>query len=148
MLAELRECANCWDDDAHRLERQAFVRVQQLLAANGWEYLSMGRHREGWRRNHYVFKIPINEAGVHSNLQERHRWQRYGTTKGYVPYASCRLVAGVFLVMEYALYPGPNSDDAGYVATAQLPEWAMSVDCYQLGYNRKGVLVAYDYGVD
>lgn len=54
---------------------------------------------------------------------------------------------GDLLVMEYARYPGPLSDEDGFIPYNNLPDWATYVDCQQIGYNRLGNLVAYDFGV-
>jgi hypothetical protein len=49
--------------------------------------------------------------------------------------------------MEYARYILPGkTDETGYVPYSMAPSWAGEVDCGQVGYNKTGRLVAYDYG--
>lgn len=55
--------------------------------------------------------------------------------------------------MEYAAYPGPHSipDMIGaqwdYIPYQYQPEWCGAIDCRQVGYNIRGEIVAYDYGI-
>lgn len=100
------------------------------------DWIGCGRNRAVFRRGRVVVKVPINAAGVDDNLYEVSLFERYGQTKGYVPYARCRR-AGLLLVMEYVMHVGWHSNQ---------PSWCPSVDCGQLGKNRKGRLVAYDFG--
>lgn len=111
-----------------------------------WEYVGTGRHRQVWRRGDYVIKVPMSERGVHDNWHERRMWLKYRKSD-YIPYASCRLIGNFFLLMEYAHNIGPLSDERGHIPFNKLPEWASYVDSQQVGYNRHGQIVAYDYGV-
>jgi len=81
----------------------------------------------------YVVKFPKNNWGVHENYVESrsckrddylYRWQK----------AKCRL-AGLWLIMEYV----------SQVPYDELPDWSKYVDGGQVGLNRKGEYVAYDY---
>lgn len=45
---------------------------------------------------------------------------------------------GLILVMELI--------DTKFLKPEEQPEWVDFVDCAQVGFNRKGKLVAYDYG--
>ena len=98
-----------------------------------------------FRHGDFVIKVPLNEEGLHDNWRERSVWLRYGKTRGYIKYARCRLW-GPLLVMEYAKYPGPGTEEDGYLPLKNCPEWAYAVDCWQVGYNKSGEIVAYDYG--
>jgi len=81
----------------------------------------------------YVLKVPLNERGEDENWWEHYRYNVLGWKDLY---AKCRLV-GKCLVMEFVK-----------VATdlKNLPDWTRDIDCAQVGWNRKGKLVAYDYG--
>jgi hypothetical protein len=102
-----------------------------------FEYLGSGRHRAVYRHGNYVIKIPLSDYGISDNYYEATIYKEYGYDKGYIPYARCRLL-GTILIMEY-LEPVKSFDN--------LPEWTMAVDCTQVGYNRHGKLLAYDYGL-
>jgi hypothetical protein len=141
MLAELLQYTDCWQN------KLSLNQVERLLTANCWTYLDVGRQRAAYRRDGYVFKVPINLDGVFSNQRERRMWATFRQTDE-VPYAACRLVCGIFLIMEYALFPGPHADNIGYVSRATAPSWASYVDNGQIGYTRRGKLVAWDFGMD
>lgn len=141
MIPQLSTYTDCWKN------YRSAVSVQDLLAGNGWAYLHSGRQRAVWRRADYVFKIPRNEEGLASNRHERKMWAKH-RQHGEIPYAACRLMCQTFLIMEYALFPGPLSYDNGVVKYSELPPWIHLVDCGQAGYNSKGQLVAWDYGMD
>ena len=101
-----------------------------------WIYIGKGRNRIVWRRCNIVVKVPLNNDGLHDNWNERKMWSKYHTHTE-IKYASCRLYANYFLLMEYV---------NAFVPTSDLPMWANYVDCRQVGYNRRGMIVAYDYG--
>jgi hypothetical protein len=108
-----------------------------------FQYLGSGRNRAVWRHGSFVVKIPLNEKGEHDNYHEA-RISKSDTVSG-ISYARCRLL-GSILVMQYARYQGPASDSDGYIPAQNLPAWASYVDCQQVGYNKAGKIVAYDYG--
>lgn len=115
----------------------------------GYILLGEGRNRQVWRRGNYVIKFPLNTYGVDDNCHEASTYQESLRRPMYCKYARCRLVLplGTVLVMEYARYVGPKSDETGYITLPDCPEWAYSIDCWQVGYNRRGEIVAYDYGI-
>lgn len=96
------------------------------------EFIGEGRNRRVYKHKGYVVKIPINEYGLADNEFEAQTFKKWHKE---FPYARCRMV-GVCLVMEYV----------EHTFEKKLPEWTMSVDCGQVGYNRDGKLLAYDYG--
>jgi hypothetical protein len=109
-------------------------------------YIGCGRNRMVFRHGNYVIKIPLNDHGVDDNYQERDVWTQPRYADVRPQYARCRLL-GTILIMQFAQFQGPLSDDAGYIAMADCPEWAYAIDCCQVGYNRYGNIVAYDYGI-
>jgi|SRR5579859_2584968 len=110
-----------------------------------YEYLGSGRHRSVWRHGNYVIKVPMCEKGIYDNFHERYVWlNRNANRFSWAKYARCRLI-GVILIMEYARYPGPLSDSNGFIPFDKVPDWASYIDCQQVGYNRRGEIVAYDY---
>lgn len=48
--------------------------------------------------------------------------------------------------MQFAQFPGPGTDEDGFLPYKNGPDWMGFVDCGQVGYNRFGQVVAYDYG--
>ena len=115
-----------------------------------WEYLGSGRNRAVFRHGNYVVKVPLNVAGIHDNLYERDTWLRYGQNRGYIKYARCRLFKNFSLIMQFARFSVEGkTGETGFVPYSSLKganEWGLTVDCQQVGYNRFGQLVAYDYG--
>lgn len=92
-----------------------------------------GRHRITFRLNEkWVVKIPIHELGYSDNKYE---YFKYTTNRESI-YAKCRMINGV-LIMEH-VRPA--------VSYANLPDWVYDIDSLQVGYNKNGRLVAYDYG--
>ena len=106
-----------------------------------------GRTRNVFNFGKYVVKVPKNFYGVIDNEWEGCVSNSEDCDPEDVQYARTRLDywKGVPVVfMEYVEYASDEqiSKRLGYV-----PEWTMSVDCGQVGFNRKGRLVAYDYGL-
>ena len=122
------------------------LQFQKILKASGWKYIGPGRHREVWHRGNYVIKIPLCMNGLSDNFHERSVWSKH-RDHGYIKYASCRMVGNFLLLMEYARFVGPDSDETGYFTYSKSPEWGYSIDCGQIGYNKRGRIVAYDYGL-
>lgn len=110
-----------------------------------WEYIGEGRNRAVYRHGNYVVKVPLNVYGVGDNYHEYHVF-RHPERYDYCSYARCRLM-GQLLIMQYARFVGPLSDETGYIPYANAPKWADTIDCNQIGYNRFGQIVAYDYGL-
>lgn len=105
------------------------------------KFLGEGRNRAVYLlpSGKNVIKIPLNDDGINDNLTEeyRYRFQR----KTWYPLARCRLLNGSHnLIMEYVEFP--NS----YCELREIHSWIDFVDCWQVGYNRAGKVVAYDYG--
>lgn len=129
-----------WCDDCNLKTTE---QVLQIAAANpNWIYLGSGRHREVWRLpSGNVLKIPKGMTGEAANVEESKMWiNRFNLEDCHSDWklARCRLIPGTFiLVMEY-LRPHKMCYD-------ELPYWCQLVDGGQVGFNRKGELVAYDY---
>lgn len=116
--------------------------MQRRLAARGY-YRVDGRNRVAMISpdHRIVIKIPLNDMGILDNSRERRAFVLNIQKNGYVEMASCRIFipdkeAGVpMLAMQYVKPIRYSSD---------LPRWVDCVDCAQVGYNRRGRLVAYD----
>ena len=95
-----------------------------------------GRNRLVFESRGVVIKLPLNDYGMHDNEREA---RKYRERRYFHPMAPCRL-AKLFdiplVVMQKVDTKVPYQD---------LPEWAAQVDCGQVGRDRRGALVAYDY---
>jgi hypothetical protein len=104
-----------------------------------WTFAGEGRHRTVWSRGHVVIKVPKNGWGLSDNDREYHTFKQYGQ-KGNpatdIQYARCRLLPNGWLMME-RVAPVPFKHH---------PSWAGWIDDSQVGWNRQGRIVAYDYG--
>lgn len=106
-------------------------------------YLGEGNGRIGFQHGRYVVKVPLNESGLHDNWKEYDRWEDYRKcyfssetqSKPIVKFARCRLLFNYFLIMEL-VRPCLRKEQ---------PDWARWIDCGQVGFNSKNVIVAYDY---
>lgn len=91
-------------------------------------------------------KVPRNEDGIADNHWEhsiRYCGDPYNGKKGRR--ARCRLIPNTFLlVMEY-VEPAWSEDIKAKLG--EIPAWVGAIDCGQVGFDRKGNLKAYDYGI-
>ncbi len=112
-----------------------------ILSLSFWKepfiFLGEGSQRRVYGHKNFVIKIPLDWDGLNSNDREARVYKSTndGWSRG-IKRARCRLHPSGLLIMEYVAPAHRKS----------LPEWACYVDCQQVGYNRKGQLVAYDYG--
>lgn len=103
-----------------------------------------GRNRSVFVFDRYVVKLPRCENGVADN-----DWEG-SISDGpdpYVRHARTRMsyYKGIPIVfMERVTYATPTSLRERY---GKEPDWVSSVDCGQVGWNRGGKLVAFDYGI-
>jgi hypothetical protein len=104
-----------------------FTALVQRFKSEDW--VGAGRHRAVFQRGRVVVKVPLSQAGIQDNQLEARRWRE----RAHPHLARCRL-AGPLLVMERVSTRSQNP-----------PEWADTIDCSQVGLNRKGRWVAYDY---
>ena len=130
------------DDNDVGLFHQLHVRYSKRCLG-----IFMGRNRNVFNFGRYVVKVPRNFYGVIDNDWEGSVSNSEDCDPEDVQYARTRLaywkdVPIVF--MEYVEYAS-NKEIAERVG--HVPDWTMSVDCGQVGFNRKGCLVAYDYGI-
>ena len=138
---------------------------KDISVPSSWKYLGGGASRLAWLLpSGNVIKYPRNKWGIADNQLEATIWKdRFDPEKVRAHYiandlwcesnhewhqvvsefkfARCRLIPNTYLlVMEYVACwnaRGELRDD--------LPRWARHMDGAQVGYNRNGELVAYDY---
>ena len=115
--------------------------LEGTLIQRGYKYLNEGRHRKGFLspNRKWVVKVPktcARLAGIQDNWSEYHTFKR-ASPAIRARLARCRLFKGEILIMEKLC--------TANLCWGNIPEWARGIDCGQVGYNRKGNLVAYDY---
>jgi hypothetical protein len=97
----------------------------------------------------YVVKLPKNFAGIGDNDWEGSVSNTEDSTNDpyHIQYPKTRLgyyagdIPVVFMEFVEALTHAGIVERLGYY-----PDWVLSVDCGQVGVNKGGRLVAYDYG--
>lgn len=122
------------------LKHRAWPRSVSEAFKMGLEPLGCGKDRHTFAlpggRN--VIKYPRCTEGMDANYDEAALFRIYGQ-KGHpkIGLARCRLIPGTsILVMEVVERAEWKSG---------LPSWCAWIDGGQVGYTRRGVLVAYDY---
>ena len=104
--------------------------------------LGSGRNRAVFKlkSGNYVIKFPLNEEGVADNDWEASICSnKHEGDEDDVQYPKTRYIelqGFVCCIMEY-IEPCDSIDG--------MPDWIGFVDCGQVGYNKKGRLLAYDY---
>ncbi len=127
---------NSWAYDTPREIVPVLTSIFKELKSLGFKVVGQGRHRRGmlFPSGKYILKVPINTEGEQANLEEAERYQTDYSEKG----ARCRLIYYKdfpCIVMEM-VKPAVYSPDCPFLK---------EVDCGQVGYNRRGKIVAYDY---
>lgn len=105
------------------------------------EYIGEGRTRKVYltRSGRYVLKVPVDGYGENANATEAEDYKRGGFL-GRQFLARCRRVTinGLWCLLMEKVNPLSFGDE-------QMPDWASFVDCRQVGINRRGKVVAYDW---
>lgn len=136
----LKHAKDYFDDDMAQLYLRFVDRCQQWC---------VGRNRITFVMGKYVVKLPWSIGGFGDN-----DWEgsvdtdpAYYNDPWTIQYARTRLTYtnGVPIVfMEYV--PHLSYTAVREMHNGKEPDWVASVDCGQVGLNRNGRLVAYDYG--
>lgn len=121
----------------HESGEEAQPRFRPFIAQHGLALVGAGNHRAAYRTRsgRYVVKFPCgyDDAGQFDNEYEARHWRESPL------YPRCRLIAvagASCLVMEW-VEPA--------TCWELLPPWVDSIDCGQVGYTRRGELVAFDF---
>lgn len=121
--------------DDENLDKSINALIRRMMEK--YEYLGCGRNRIVFRlkSKNYVVKVPVNLAGNSDNCFEAKK-QDFG----YPVAKAKRVIIGDFCcaVMEYVEHADRFDNE--------LPDWTGFVDCGQVGFTKKGELVAYDFG--
>ena len=90
------------------------------------------RTRKVYLGKDWVYKVATNDEGFFANgIEAAH----YKKGSPYIPIAECYLIDEVLKMRRVT--PADILGD-------HMPEWTLSVDCQQVGYDHQGKLVAYD----
>ena len=142
-----------------------------LRGQENWIHLGTGRHRKVWLLpSGYVLKEGTSPGGKAANVEEARIWkERHNLSelincraKASWKLARCRLIPRtLLLVMEFVWPTGGGGESQRkeeaiphfpkwtnrffHLNWRDLPGWCNNVDCEQVGFNRQGNLVAYDY---
>lgn len=111
--------------------------IRSVLSACRCKYgkpVGVGRNRAVFvtRSGRFVVKAPLNDDGLADN--------QYEATRASARCARSRAayLLGIPLVV---------AERVCLDVKKPYPHWVDGVDCGQVGYNRKGRLVAYDFGI-
>lgn len=98
-----------------------------------------GNSRATYISKNFVFKLPMSEEGAYQNEEECTL-----LSDDYWQFAKTKLIDA-----DSALICMERADHASYNTIIErlghLPDFVSGIDCSQVGFNRKGQLVAYDF---
>lgn len=112
--------------------------ARKFLREKFGEPIGVGRNREVYRDGGTVLKLPLSEYGVQDNEGEASRYILWSPQDEH--YASCHIEPMYDLPILRMEYVERAKSRKG------LPDWVDFIDGFQVGYNKHGKLVAYDYG--
>ena len=121
--------------DAPEARAKADVVIARLIAKYGPPF-DFGRNRLVFANDRIVFKFPRNLNGEADNCWEG---SCFGPTKA----RGRRLVVDGFICVMQERLQRIFSD---VPRPEKLPKWTDSVDCMQVGYDKRGRLKVYDFG--
>ena len=111
----------------------------EMPEIDGYEIVGRGNTRLVIRRkgHNWVLKIPVRAGGISDNCLEGKRYRINELPQVRKAKAKCVTVCKLpIVIMEWV-----NIDPV-----IQMPAWAYHVDSEQVGINRRGQIVAFDYG--
>lgn len=141
-LVHLNESREWPDDYIPEEEEDRRNTLDMEMKERGFTYIGAGRQRRTYmsKSGKYVLKFPRSISGALANIEEAWMYHIGERMDGNI--ARCRLILfkGMYCVMMEAVQ---YVDSHMNLRTG--PYWLYEVDCLQVGYTRKGKLVAYDY---
>jgi len=125
--------------------------LKTRLEKFGFCYLGEGRHRCVFLAPcaTKVYKFPIGRSGISANHREANNWRRKLKDEADLvrfEFARCKLLGDTDILIQEYLYDvrfhhwkQQLRDDP------ELPRWALQWECAQIGQNKHGEWVLYDY---
>lgn len=107
-----------------------------------------GRNRIVFDMGYYVVKLPSDHAGFGDNDWEgsvSNGPEQLANPLDYIQYARTRLMY-VQDIPVCLMEKVSTEHEVHPFSDKSMPDWVSSVDCGQVGYTRRGRLVAYDWG--
>jgi len=95
-----------------------------------WVYIGEGNNRIALKYRNIVVKIPKNPNGIDDNYSK--------PCMKYAPKSKIIELPKTGIPLLFMEYLNPNVKE-------KLPQWTLSYDCQQVGYDRKGNLKLYDW---
>ena len=118
--------------------------LTEFLIARGYKKIGKGNFRDTYTKNYkYVIKVPHSRDHENHTRHEAYVYKHIGRNES-LPLAECKLISiwgRTCLKMEFVVIP-----DTIEIFDVESYPWINDIDSYQVGYNLKNELVAYDYG--
>jgi len=113
--------------------------VQEIISMLSKKYgePDCGRNRCTFKSKNFVFKVPRNYDGIDDNQYE----SSVRFKPDWTDYASAKIV----LIKNFPVLLMVKVDIN--VDSDKLPSWVKFIDGNQVGYNKKGKIQVYDFGV-
>jgi hypothetical protein len=111
--------------------------------------IEQGRNRRVYVMKAYVVKVPVNQDGIADNHWEGSvsNSSQYPQSDWQVQFARTRLVFQNGIPIVYMERVEEATSGAIHNRLGRVPNWIGCVDCGQVGFTKRGALVAYDYGI-
>lgn len=117
----------------------AIDKILGRLQAKYGEPIGSGLSRIVFDTGKYVIKVPRDESCFNANYNEEFRGRR--KLKNEI-YTVCR----IWHIDKVPILWMEKVEILEKIDYDNLPDWIAFIDCGQVGYNKYGELVAYDYG--
>lgn len=99
----------------------------------------------------FVYKVPLRYTGLICNYFEHDQYRNGTVCKDHVgvprdALARCRISPAGILVMEFVAGAVYGNYEKVEGTDVDVPDWAWRIEGAQVGINRRGKIVAFDYG--
>lgn len=129
----------------HTGGNERVAQIVKELVKEGYTPLGTGKGRTALTRpnGRFVLKLPYTDSGEEANRYE-HAVYKQGKAKERL--AKCRLVKlyGLDCLLMEKVREMTEEEICEHTADSY-DHWIYEIDCEQVGYNRRGKIVAWDY---
>lgn len=153
MVTELEECDNIENEikvfpfiaiifyyEKYNLCSNFHLNIEKFKER--YEVIGLGQQRIVFKlSDDYVIKLPLSPKGIVDNKNESN--YKLNNPNSKIKTASCEMISidGI----ECLKMESVEHWSALYTSSGELDDWCLDVDCCQVGFNKKGDLVAYDF---